>query len=205
MGHGERRGRTRRAPRRRRNLFSKRRNRVGARRYGRRRRGGYSQQGGLGIIIGKLCALCIFACVDLVRGYQRKLDNIKEEQDEILKEKAKRDEQNKMAAEKAEKEAEAESSEKLEEERAKAEKERKEEEEEEAERIKELQEDQMELLNDIMERQAKETDPARLQTLFNQQNDLIAQMNQIQGVGYKYDRDIPAPKEVPEAVPQAAE
>ena len=97
---------------------------------------------------------------------------MKEEQDDILKEKAERQAQNTHDAE-----AEA----------------------EEAARIKELQEAQEEMLKDLLERQAEEKDPDRLQELFDQQNELVNQMQQLQQQGYNYQTEIPPPREVPQA------
>lgn len=65
--------------------------------------------------------------------------------------------------------------------------------EENVQRVQELQKEQIELLNDIMERQAKEKDPQKLQELIDEQNKLIANMQQMQSAGYQYQTAIPPP------------
>ena len=70
------------------------------------------------------------------------------------------------------------------------------------EHVKELQEVQMELLNKIMRKQAKEKDPEVLQRLFNEQNILLQQMSQLQTAGYAYSQPLPAPAAPPVVQPQ---
>ncbi|XP_045168847.2 bromodomain-containing protein DDB_G0280777-like [Mercenaria mercenaria] len=73
-------------------------------------------------------------------------------------------------------------------------------EEEKTEHLKELQAEQMELLNEIMRKQAEEKDPEKLQELFKDQNDLIQQMNQLQTAGYAYPEAIPSAPPAPASV-----
>ena len=67
---------------------------------------------------------------------------------------------------------------------------------------KEIQQEQKEILEDILTRQAAESDPEKLQHLIEQQNLLQQQMVAFQASGFQYEGGIPSGQGPPPSAPQ---
>ncbi|XP_052806175.1 putative uncharacterized protein DDB_G0294196 [Mya arenaria] len=73
-----------------------------------------------------------------------------------------------------------------------------------AQQMRELQEDQQNLLNEILKQQAEEKDPQKLQELLQQQNEIEQQMQQCQAAGFQYTSAVPVPQQPHGGAPAAA-